>query len=228
MFSIILLFACRNLPNKQPDQNYAFELHTSISNQIFASAESSDGALLYSTGEQLWQLSNNEKTATLLDTSSLPAGDIVFVDSLHSQIFVYVYGKGLFTKEINADTDWEVSDLGLTAPLLTALNPYSSPFPMAMAEDSNGLGWMATAGGLFGTIQDTNEWSLLDTSSSGDVNPLFSDLAIEEDTIAAVSLLPASILPSQYSGLLTGTVFQKEGESEWESIGDSLPSIYTS
>ena len=99
---------------------------------------------------------------------------------------------------------------------------------MALAEDSSGQAWLAAAGGMFTTADPTTSWTAVDLSSSGSLNPLFSDIASNGDSIAAVSLLPLSILPSQYSGLLSGRVFFKSaGETDWEELGTGLRSNYT-
>jgi hypothetical protein len=228
MFSFLFLFACRNISPKQPESVHSFEKYIDIDQPILAATELAEQSLVYSTGEQLWLLENDFETPMEVDVSSLPPGQIVFVDTMDSKLLAYVYGKGLYLKEWEVDSTWESADNGLTSPLLNALNPYSTPFPMAIKEDSSGTAWMASAGGLFSTTESQLDWTMQETSSSGSVNPLFSDIAIEENTIAAVSLLPASILPSQYSSLLTGTIFLKEDTSEWQEIGDTLPSIYPS
>ena len=99
---------------------------------------------------------------------------------------------------------------------------------MALTEDSSGQAWLAAAGGLFTTTDPAAGWTAVDLSSSGSLNPLFSDIASNGDSIAAVSLLPLSILPSQYSGLLSGRVFYKaEGEEDWEELSADFESNYT-
>ena len=133
-----------------------------------------------------------------------------------THLLTYVYGQGLYSQPW-AKTSWSLAETGLTSPLLATLNPDPKPYPMALAEDSSGQAWLAAAGGMFTTADPTTGWTAVDLSSSGSLNPLFSDIASNGDSIAAVSLLPLSILPSQYSGLLSGRFFFKSaGETDWE------------
>ena len=196
---------------------FSFEAQSTIETSIHASTAIDDVGLVYATEAGLFLLAEGSDTPESLDTNDLPVGDIVFVEAINdTHLLAYVYGQGLYSSPWGESLSWSLAEIGLTSPLLASLNPDSKPYPMALTEDSSGQAWLAAAGGLFTTTDPAAGWTAVDLSSSGSLNPL-SDIASNGDSIAAVSLLPLSILPSQYSGLLSGRVFYKaEGEEDWE------------
>ena len=208
--------------------DHTFELRTQITEPIHSSTSADGIGLIYATESGLFRLEDGSDTPETLDTSGLPEGDIVFVVAINdTHLLTYVYGQGLYSSPWGENLSWSLAETGLTSPLLATLNPDSKPYPMALAEDSSGQAWLAAAGGMFTTADPTTGWTAVDLSSSGSLNPLFSDIASNGDSIAAVSLLPLSILPSQYSGLLSGRVLSKAlAKRTGKSLGTGLESTH--
>ena len=218
-----------NTTDTGTSSNQTFSVRTELSDPIYSATKVDGVGLIYATEFGLFQLEDDSETPAPLDTSGLPVGDIVFVEAINdTHLLTYVYGQGLFSSPLDGNLSWSLSETGLSSPLLATLNPDSKPYPMALAEDSSGQAWLAAAGGMFTTADPTTGWTAVDLSTSGSLNPLFSDIASNGDSIAAVSLLPLSILPSQYSGLLSGRVFFKStGQTDWEELSMGLESNYT-
>lgn len=231
------LFACKDKdakPNRDSaEDEWSTPMHfvsnTELGQPIHTATSIESSGLITAGPNGLWLLPWDGNSPHEIDVSGLPVGDIVFLEATNTDhLLAYVYGHGLYSTKWGDDLNWTLSETGLTAPLLTTLNPDSKPYPMALTEDETGITWLATAGGLFTTNDPELGWTPVDLSSSGSLNPLFSDVASNSGSVAAVSFLPLSILPSQYSGLLSGRVFYKEnGEEDWEELGTGLDSNYT-
>ena len=148
-----------------------------------------------------------------LAADGLPEGDVTFIDGS----LAHVWGKGLFT------IDGEDVSAGLENPTLRLLNPDVTPTPLGLAEGDDT--WLATAGGLF-VRGPASSWELIDLSSSGDLNLLFSAVDVDEDHVVAAAMLPTSIIPNAYAGVLSGTLFESEdGGDSWDSVelGSDVP-----
>lgn len=232
----LVLFACRDgsIEKDIPDEAFVpilnFESLGEVDSAVLSATFLEGVGVVYATHNGLWLLDEEGATPLAVDGLGLPVGDIVFLETLNDDVLLaYVYGQGLYATRWGDSLNWVVADSGISSPLLSTLNPRATPFPMASTTDGHGLGWLATAGGVFTNTDPTSHsWTPVDMSSSGALNPLFSDIASNDSTIVAVSLLPLSILPTQYSGLLSGRVFLKAADDdEWEEISTDLPSNYT-
>ena len=143
----------------------------------------------------------------------LPEGPVTFIEGS----LAHVWGKGLFT------LDGEPADEGLDNDLLALLNPDAVPVALDLAEGEQI--WLAAAGGLF-VRRPGAVWEGVDLSSSGDLNLLFSSVDADGEHVVATAMLPSSIIPNEYSNVLSGTLFESwdDGES-WASLslGSEVP-----
>lgn len=150
------------------------------------------------------------RDAILLDGEAwddgLPDGDVTFLD----EGVAHVWGRGLYS------LDGDPLGEGLANPTLNLLNPDAVPIALdiAIGEDT----WLATAGGLFKRTT-ASSWALVDLSSSGSLNVLFTSVDTYEDRVVAGAILPTSIVPSEYAGLLSGSLFEsRDGGDTWETL----------
>ena len=194
----ICLFACKD---KNSDQNSPsledrwsqpmhFVNHTELDQPIHTATTIESTKLITANSNGLWLLTELDTSPQEIATTGLPVGDIVFVEAINNtHLLAYVYGQGLYSTEWGGDLNWTLSETGLTSPLLETLNPNSKPYPLALTEDDAGQAWLATAGGLFKTTNPEIGWTSVDLSSSGSLNPLFSDVASNGNTIAMVVMI---------------------------------------
>ena len=143
----------------------------------------------------------------------LPEGPVTFIEGSLAQ----VWGKGLFS------LDGEPAGEGLDNDLLGLLNPDAVPVALDLADGDET--WLAAAGGLF-VRAPGGTWEGVDLSSSGDLNLLFSAVDARDERVVAAAMLPSSILPDDYSGVLSGTLFEStDGGQSWTSLdlGSEVP-----
>ena len=138
--------------------------------------------------------------------ASLPDGTVTWLD----EGLAHVWGKGLYS------LDGEPVGEGLENPTLNLLNPDAVPIALdvSVGEET----WLAAAGGLFKRTTGST-WQLVDLSSSGSLNVLFTSVDQVEDRVVAGAILPTSIVPHEYAGLLSGSLFEsRDGGDTWETL----------
>ncbi|MCB9681209.1 MAG: hypothetical protein H6733_07025 [Alphaproteobacteria bacterium] len=173
-----------------------------------------------SRGETLVELPD-----TTLDRDGLPDGATPFLAVHGDDTWAWVQGTGLFRR--GSSGAWTRADVGLSSAILGLLNPDARPVPEALAVADDGTVWLACAGGLF--RGDGSTWTQAPTATSGGTNILFTDVAVDGLHLAASAILPESIIPSAYAGLLKGVVFvSDDGGASWREIGADLPSRFVS
>ena len=191
-----------------------------------AFAGDAEGVVWVSRGEQLFRVVAGE-TPQIVDGTGLPPGIRSFIAPVADQLFVYVHGRGLF-RGSNQGGDFTAASAGLNNPLLSLLSVDANPVPLSLHVHGDTL-WLAAAGGLFYSENNGDSWSLAETAASGSVNVLFADIASDGDTLVAGGMLPSSLIPTEYQGLLQGTVFQSEDAGQtWFDITADLPSLLVS
>lgn len=139
----------------------------------------------------------------------------------------WVHGKGAF-RTTNAGASFSPVSTPPDQPLLASLlNPRGEVVPQSTAVSSDGTVWLAALGGVFTSDDQGDTWQPVDLASAGGFNVLFTDVAVQGDTIWAVSMLADSMLPSSFQGLLTGTLFvSDDGGTTWRQESDTLPATY--
>ena len=144
---------------------------------------------------------------------TLPPGAVTFMTALSDDVLLArVHGKGLFRVQVGDDA-WQAAQTGLTSALLTILNPTAVPVPIAAHVEGEHV-WLAAGGGLYRSTDVGQSWVPISTASSGNINVAFTDVVAKGDTVIAVSLLPESLIPSAYQGLLSGRVFSSTDGGE--------------
>lgn len=189
-----------------------------------AVARDADGTLYGADGETLF-IADPVGLPSPLGRDGLPDGPVSRLFAHDGVLHAVVHGVGLFTATADgAATRWDRADHELTSGLLSLLNPYARVSPVQVRRDDHGVHWLAGGGGLFRS-EDGTTWTDAGTNSSGSTNVVFADVAVDGDRVVAVSVLPDSIIPRDYAGILGGRVFVSEDRgASWSEIGEGLAS----
>ncbi|MFT4622947.1 MAG: hypothetical protein ACI8PZ_001603 [Myxococcota bacterium] len=219
---LLALLGCAAEPDEDTDPAASTAHHlapsTTVAGPVTAFAASSSGVLI-AHDRTITRLT---EPPTQVSTEGLPPGRLVFVGELGGNELVFVHGKGLHRRTA---AGWGLADAGLDNPLLGLAGNDARPTPMAVAEGPDGVGWLATVGGLFRSDDGGGGWGLVDMSSSGSLALLFTDVAVLDDRIVATAQVPTGIMPADFDGLLAGAVFSSEdGGTSWTDITGDLGS----
>jgi hypothetical protein len=159
--------------------------------------------------------------------AGLPEGTITWLGGDDEVLLAHVHGQG-----IARSTDGGASFSAPTAPpalpaaFTSLLNPRGRPVPFGLDRADDGRLWLATVGGLFRSDDLGDTWGTTPVASSGSLNVLFTDVATAGDDVWAVSQLADSMLPSNFTGLLTGTVFHSTDRgTTWSDRSDGLDMV---
>ncbi|MCB9760378.1 MAG: hypothetical protein H6739_11120 [Alphaproteobacteria bacterium] len=152
----------------------------------------------------------------------LPEGALVFLDGVGGDAaLAWVQGEGLY-RSADGGAAWAAVS-SPTSAFSALLNPRGLVAPRRTAVGEGAL-WMAAVGGLFISEDGGGTWAGVDLSDTGDFNLLFTDVAVRDDRVVAVAQLADSVLPADFSGLLSGTVFSSDdGGASWDALGGDLP-----
>jgi len=157
------------------------------------------------------------------DRGDLPPGTVRWIDATEGLVLAHINGKGLY-RTVDAGDTWVAASEGFAAPTLALFNPLAVPAPFDLHRQGDRL-WLAAAGGLFYSDDEASTWDLADTGGSGSFNLLFTGVDVQEQTVFASALLPESIIPSDFAGLLAGTLFRSDdGGTTWTEDGFTLSS----
>lgn len=169
-----------------------------------------DGGDLYFDGA-LRSLGGEPPTAPPIE------GEITWLGTVDGGVYAQVHGTGL----LRWTTQWDLVDLP-DLPLPGLVNPRSKPTPFGIDQEGDTV-WLATVGGLLRS-EDGHNFDAVPVGASGSLNVLFTDVLAEGDDVWAVAQLADSMLPSSFSGLLSGTFFHSgDGGDTWEELGMGLP-----
>ncbi len=159
------------------------------------------------------------------DLAGLPPGEVTFTSQSPGDTeLAYVNGKGFFR---STGAGWSSASDGMASPTLAILNPDVRPVPLQMAWTDEDSGFLACAGGLFQTENGGASWEPVNTGSAGSLGVLFTGVAVRTDTVVAVAMVPEAMIPAQFAGILSGTVFVSEdGGSTFTD--QSVDSMYAS
>jgi len=214
-----LTLACNSTVDETPPPLFALSGVVAPHQAFTAQA---NGDWWFSQGEQLHRAMPGEEPHPI-DGIGLPPGIRRFIAPTSNHLFVHVHGRGLYRGPLSGGELTPIHT-GLDNPLLAMLDAETTPVPLALHE-ADGVLWLAAAGGLFSSTDQGTSWSLAGTGASGSVNVLFTDVAIQGDTLLASAMLPSSLIPKDYQGLLQGTVFRSDnGGQTWTDITSDLPS----
>jgi len=159
---------------------------------------------------------------TRMGRGDLPPGEIPLLMPLGDELIAWVNGKGTY-RGLPSTGFTRVE--GLFSTTLLLLNPDVEPVPLETTEGPGGT-WMAAAGGLFHSA-DGLTWTAANLADTGNLNVLFTGVDTRDDTIVAVSMLPESIIPNDFQGLLSGLVFRSDdGGDSWFDATEGLPSLH--
>jgi hypothetical protein len=192
-------------------------------------------AMAQGSGGHLWLALDNDfalrrspdSTFEFISRGGLPAGQLTFlgtIDGSREWLFANVHGQGFFRNWANSDR-WDPVE-GLTSPLLQVLRPGLQPIPTGMITSSaDGVTWLSTIGGLYFTSDEGVTWDRADTSSSGDVNIVFTDVDAANGRVVATALLPEGLIPEQFAGVLGGRVFVSDNSGlTWTTPDEAFTS----
>lgn len=223
-----LLVSCKNPePTEEPEApTYRF-VRTETLEDVSAMAAGPQDRLWVVVGENLAVRDTPDDTFDFVSRGDLPAGHITFlgtIDGTREWLFAHVHGEGFFRNWANSG-EWQAVD-GLQSPLLEVIRPGLRPIPTGMVtSEADGVTWLSTIGGLYYTADEGITWDRADTSSSGDVNLVFTDVDASGSQVAAVSLLPEGLIPQSFTGLLSGRVFLSNNSGlTWETPDAAFPS----
>ncbi len=147
----------------------------------------------------------------------LPSGAVRFLGAVPSDSPVFlaqVDGRGLYRHD---GSGWsEVSDAPDSSLLgMVSERAMTLPFGFAADPDATGEAWIAAAGGIFHSSDSGDSWSQISIDEG--FNLIFTDVAVDGDTVVATAFRPAGILPADYQDLLTGHVFiSDDGGVSWD------------
>ncbi|MEZ4320706.1 MAG: hypothetical protein R3F61_24710 [Myxococcota bacterium] len=190
-----------------PDEVFHFELDEQLSGDVSAMVQGTNGRLWVALGDDFAVRDTPQGPFQFSSRGDLPPGHITFlghIDGSREWLFAHVHGKGFFRSWANSGVWQQVLDI--RAPALEILRPGARPIPRAMAQGED-VTWLATIGGLFFTTDEGASWQAADIASSGNTNLVFTDVAARGDFVAGVSVLPDSLIPGNFSGVLSGKIF---------------------
>ncbi|MCB9677159.1 MAG: hypothetical protein H6737_18725 [Alphaproteobacteria bacterium] len=190
-----------------PDEARHFELDERLAGKVGAMVRGQNDRLWVALGDDFAVRDSPQSPFEFAPRGDLPPGEITFlghIDGSREWLFAHVFGKGFYRSWANSGV-WEPV-LGLRSSALDIVRQGARPIPRAMAQGED-VTWLAAIGGLYFTNDEGATWELADTASSGNTNLVFTDVAARGDFVAGVSVLPESLIPSSFSGLLSGRVF---------------------
>lgn len=222
----LLLMACRDKPDT------ASPVHTTAGHwQEVGSTEQlsramavfPDGAVLVAAADGLLRSDDDGRTWTDVAVSGLGLGEVTFLHAVGEDVVLaWVHGDGLY-RSVDQGKAWSAVQQSPQQPLMSALNPRGQVVPFGAAVGEDGAVWLAGVGGLFVSRDDGDTYTLAETASTGALNVLFADVAVNGEQVLAVSQLASSILPAAYQGLLTGVAFYSDDAGEtWSLLDDGL------
>lgn len=226
--ALALLVACKGPePTEQPEAPTHRFVRTETLEDVSAMAAGPDGRLWAVVGDDFALRATPDDPFEFVPRGELPPGQVTFlgtIDGSREWLFAHVHGEGLFRNWAGASS-WEPVN-GVRSPLLEVVRPGLTPLPTGMVTSTrDGVTWLSTVGGLFYTADEGSTWDRADTSSSGDVNLVFTDVDARDGRVAAVSMLPEALIPESYTGLLSGRVFVSENSGlTWDTPDAAFPS----
>lgn len=154
----------------------------------------------------------------------LPVGTITFVGTGGPDtVLARVHGKGLYRSTLGSGR-WTLSEQGLESPMLGLINPSARPIPVNVNLEGD-TAWLAAGGGLYTSSDGGASWSNVAVADSGNVNLAFTDVVADGARVVAVSMLPESLIPTSYQGLLSGRIFESPDRgATWVDAGPDFPS----
>ncbi len=221
------LVACKPpTPTAEPDVTYRFAWSDDLPG-IKALASGSGDRLWMVVGENLALRSEPGAPFEFVSRGDLPPGEITFlgtIDGTREWLFAHVHGEGFF-RNWSGSSSWDPVE-GLVSPLLEVVRPGLRPIPTGMVTSpDDGVTFLSAIGGLYYTADEGATWNRADTSSSGDVNLLFTDVDARGGRVAAVSMLPEGLIPEEYTGILRGRVFVSDNSGlTWSTPDEAFPS----
>jgi hypothetical protein len=213
-----LLAAC---PPAEPDPAGPWNAvaDTDLVSPVRAFATLPGGALIAADADGLAQRPLDGAWTRL--PNDLPEGAIVWLGEAAGGVLAHVHGAGLHHSTDGAA--WSPAAEPLSLPLQGLLNPRGRVVPFGSAVDGDTT-WLAGIGGLYRST-DRSTWASVPVATSGALNVLFTDVAAAGDDVWAVAQLADSMLPAEFAGLLSGTVFHSpDGGASWETV-DGLPGL---
>ncbi len=184
------------------------------------------GGHVSATDAGLFHTPDAGETWTALTPSGLPEGPVTFLGRVgEDALLAWVHGAGM-VRSIDGGASWAAVGRAPVQPLVAALNPRGAVVPFGAHVGDDGTAWLAGVGGLFRSADSGDTWTLVNLSTSGSMNVLFTDVSASGEEVVAVAQLADTILPSSFQGLLGGTVFRStDGGASWSTVGDGLPSV---
>ncbi len=146
----------------------------------------------------------------------LPSGAVRFLAILPGEQPVYlaeVDGRGLYRH----DGSWQAVQSPPDSLLLGMVSPRALTVPFGFDADPEAPdeAWIAATGGIFHSGDAGASWRQVNIDSG--FNLIFTDVAVQGETVVATAFRPAGILPADYQDLLTGHVFvSHDGGESWE------------
>ncbi len=148
----------------------------------------------------------------------LPSGPVHFLGAIPATpeptFLALVDGRGLYRDD---GSGWQPVATAPDSSLLGMLSPRALTVPFGMDADPEAPGeaWLAATGGVFRTTDHGASWQQVAIDSG--FNLIFTDVAVQGETVVATAFRPAGILPTAYQDLLTGHVFvSKDGGASWD------------
>jgi len=190
-----------------PTETRQFQLDSELGAVVHAFVEDAGGRLWVALGDDFAVRQSPQGAFEFMARGDLPPGQITFlgnIDGAREWLFAHVHGRGFYRTWATSGV-WEPINT-LRAPALDVLGSNIRPIPRSMTQ-SDSVVWLAAIGGLFFSNDEGVTWELADTASSGNANLVFTDVAARGDFVAAVSVLPESLIPSEFAGVLSGRVF---------------------
>lgn len=226
LFALAGLIGCKPpVPTPEPLTTQRF-VQTDTLEAVEAMATGTGGHLWIALDNAFALRESSDDAFQFVSRGDLPPGRVTFlgtIDGSREWLFAHVHGQGFFRNWANSGTWSEVN--GLQSPLLEVLRPGLKPIPTGMTTTEDGITWLATVGGLYYTSDEGVSWDRADTSSSNDVNLVFTDVATHGDRVVAVSMLPEGLIPEQFAGVLGGRVFLSDNSGlTWQTPDEAFPS----
>lgn len=220
------LLACKPAPPTDPVPVLHRFAQTDTLGDVSAMARGSGGNLWLALDNDFALRESSDSGFSFVSRGDLPTGQITFlgtIDGSREWLFAHVHGHGFYRNWANSSS-WDRVE-GLQSPLLQVLRPGLRPIPTGMVTSADGVTWLSTVGGLYFTSDEGVTWDRADTTSSGDVNIVFTDVDTHDSRVAAVALLPEGLIPEQFAGVLNGRVFLSDNSGlTWSTPDEAFPS----
>lgn len=190
------------------------------------------GKGLATNGASVWALVDNTvlvsedsgESWSALPDDGLPDGTRHWLGHTGGALLIDIDGEGLH--RFNG-TSWSALPAPPRSVLLNGLNPRLSPVPYGASGPAPGF--LATLGGLYRTEDGGNSWSEVALGADAGFNLLFTDVAVSGDHVLAGAFWPAGLLPEDFSGLLSGALFEStDGGTTWTNADPDTTFRYAS